>query len=151
MKPAVVYTRGHKPSPLGKGKPRAKVLTNWRRVAPSILAKATHLPDDMLEDEFQHVVLAVARFHGWMAVHFRPAMRQSGEYSTPVQGVKGFPDLQLAREGVVLLAELKTNRGGLKPEQRAWRTHLESSGLYRLWRPRDWNTVRGELANRRAA
>ncbi|MDQ0376623.1 VRR-NUC domain-containing protein [Amycolatopsis thermophila] len=124
----------------------AKVVTTWRKVAPAVLARVPELPKDMLEDDFQYVVMKVAAFCGWMACHFRPAYRKSGGVSTPVQGDKGFPDLQLARNGAVLLVELKTNTKSLSPEQRRWREHLEPSGLYRLWRPRDWAAIRAELS-----
>ena len=93
--------------------------------------------------DFQSVVLTAALHHGWMAVHFRRALQKSGRYSTPVQGMKGSPDLTLARDGIVLLAELKTNTGALRPEQRQWRQHLGNS--WRLWRPRDWADILTEL------
>jgi hypothetical protein len=67
-------------------------------------------------------------------------------WRTPVQGDPGTPDFVLARGGVVLLAELKTDRGRPTPDQVAW---LGAAGGHgRLWRPADWDailaTLRGE-------
>jgi hypothetical protein len=62
-----------------------------------------------------------------------------------VQGDVGAPDLLLARGGVVLLAELKADRGRLGPGQREWLA--EAGGHGRLWRPRDWEDVLAELGS----
>ena len=45
---------------------------------------------------------------------------------------RGFPDLVLARDGVVILAELKTERGTMTPEQKEWWV----AGVGHLWKPR---------------
>ncbi len=120
-----------------------RIVRSWASLTGAQVIKLRELPKEMLEDDFQSVVLTAALHHGWMAVHFRRALQKSGRYSTPVQGMKGSPDLTLARDGVVLLAELMTNTGALRPEQRQWRQHLGSS--WRLWRPRDWADILTEL------
>jgi hypothetical protein len=122
---------------------RARTTRSWASFPTHQLPQVRELPDGMKEADFTTVVLNLARHYGWCAVHFRPGMRQSGGYSTPVQGMKGSPDLILARNGVVIHAELKTNRGSLRPEQRQWRDHLGDH--YRLWRPRDWQNIIAEL------
>ena len=54
------------------------------------------------------------------------------------------PDLVLAREGTILLIELKTQRGRLSHEQTAWA--LAAGEHYRLIRPADLDALRKELA-----
>lgn len=56
------------------------------------------------ESAFQTRVMGAARRLGWQAVHYRPSLRQSGRYTTAVQGDKGGPDLLLAKNGRVLSA-----------------------------------------------
>ncbi len=58
-------------------------------------------------------------------------------------GDKGFPDLVLAREGQLILAELKTDTGKPTDEQRAWLAALGAHG--RLWRPAHWDEVQHTL------
>lgn len=52
-----------------------------------------------------------------------------------MQGHEGFPDLVLARDGVVIFAELKTDKGRLGPGQKEWAEEIGAQ--YRLWRPKD--------------
>jgi hypothetical protein len=99
----------------------------------------------MSEAELQTLVIDLARHLGWLVHHVRPAMRQSGGYSTPIQGHKGYPDLTLAKPGRLLIPELKSQVGRCSPEQRAWADALDP--YYRLWRPADWlsGVIRSEL------
>jgi hypothetical protein len=90
----------------------------------------------------------------WACCHFRPARTGTG-WRTAIQGHTGFPDIVLARAGVVLLRELKGPKGALSPEQRdwarqidpAWGTPAVAGGAHRvwsafdLWRPADWDTL----------
>lgn len=96
----------------------------------------------MNETEWQRRVMETAKLHGWRCCHYRPARVGKGSrqrYVTPVVGDRGGPDLLLARRGVVLLAELKTDTGVVEPRQRLWAEQLGDH--YRLWRPRDWETL----------
>ena len=86
------------------------------------------------EADFTAWVIDVAKLHGWLVHHVRPAWTAKG-YRTPVQGDAGAPDLLLARDGVVVLAELKTQTGRVRPEQEAWLAACGPSA--RLWRPAD--------------
>jgi hypothetical protein len=90
------------------------------------------------EAEFQEKVIARARARRWLVHHTRPCQRADGSWTTPVQGHDGFPDLVLAREGVVLFRELKTDSGRLTEAQRHWLETLPDAGL---WRPGDWPEV----------
>lgn len=93
------------------------------------------------EDEFLRAVIDLAKLRGWRVAHFRPA-RTRGGWRTPVQGHNGFPDLVLARNGVVIFAELKTDGGKLSEDQQTWAHHLGGS-MY-LWRPA---MLLGEISN----
>ncbi|MFD2421644.1 hypothetical protein [Amycolatopsis pigmentata] len=97
----------------------------------------------LTEAQFQQRVLETAAIHGWRYAHFRPARTVHG-WRTPVQGYPGVPDLLLARHGVILLTELKTDTGRPTTEQLAWLEQLGNHG--RLWRPRDWDQVHAELS-----
>ena len=90
------------------------------------------------EAEFQDAIIEYAHDHGWLVAHFRPAMVRSGKWVTPMQGDVGFPDLVLAKGGVVYHWELK--RGDEKPTgyQVAWIEALNGRVLH----PADWPAVK---------
>lgn len=83
------------------------------------------------EDDWLSEVMAYARSHGWHTAHFRPALTKDGHWITAMQGDPGVPDLLLARNGVVVLAELK--KWGKQPTtaQRDW---LKAAAGY-WWTP----------------
>jgi len=89
------------------------------------------------EKEFQGQVLRLARLCGWRVYHTFDSRR-----SAP-----GFPDLVMARPPVVMFAELKTETGRVRPEQRDWLEALRGSeGVeVRLWRPSDWPEIEEAL------
>lgn len=99
----------------------------------------------MTEEELTATVIELAMFHHWHVVHFRPTRTMKG-WRTLLQGHVGSPDLILARGGVVLLVELKSQRGILGKEQADWA--LAIGDQYRLWRPSDLDTIKKELARR---
>jgi len=88
-------------------------------------------------------VIDTARLHRWRVGHFRPARTVKG-WRTPLEGDGGIPDLILARDGVVLLAELKSATGAATAEQKAWLAAAGPNG--RLWRPADWPAILAELS-----
>lgn len=97
----------------------------------------------MREADFQRRVIDYALLHHWRIHHTRPARTQHG-WRTPLEGHPGLPDLVLARNGVVLLVELKSERGRPTRDQEAW---LAAAGPHaRLWYPKDWATIVTELA-----
>lgn len=100
----------------------------------------------MSEDDFKLRVIHTAQLNGWCVHHSRPVRLPNGKWATPLQGDPGLPDLVLARGGVVLLVELKTDTGKPTPEQLRW---LAAAGPFgRLWRPRDWSAIVSELSRR---
>jgi hypothetical protein len=98
----------------------------------------------MSEEDLTATVIELAHFHHWLVFHPRPARGRGGEWRTATQGDVGMPDLVLARGGVILLIELKTQRGRLSHEQTAWA--LAAGEHYRLIRPADLDALRKELA-----
>lgn len=101
---------------------------------------------DASEAGFQKLVMDTAKLFGWMVVHYRKVPVKVGHrvvWMTPVTGDKGAPDLLLARDGVVLHPELKTDTGEVGPDQKMWAKHL--GGTYRLWRPKMWDEILKEL------
>ena len=72
------------------------------------------------EAQFQRTVMDIARTYGWRIYHARPAMMRSGQWATATDGDVGWPDLAMARKGRLILAELKSQKGRVKPEQQAW-------------------------------
>jgi hypothetical protein len=90
----------------------------------------------MSEEELEDAVIEAAQFLGWTVVHHRPARTKDGEWRTAIKGQKGFPDLCLARDGTVLLRELKREKGKTSPGQVIWLEALGDHGG--IWRPSDW-------------
>ncbi len=86
----------------------------------------------MSEAAWQLEVIDYAKGHGWICAHFRPARTEKG-WRTAMQGDPGYPDLTLARRGVVLMVELKRVGGKPSTNQRYW---LEASNGY-CWTPAD--------------
>lgn len=105
------------------------------------------------EKQFQAAVVEYANLRGWLTWHAYDSRR-----STP-----GWPDLAMARRGRLVLAELKTERGRVSPEQRVWLDALgHGDELPRLvaaslrgrparltvclWRPSMWDEIEETLA-----
>lgn len=101
-----------------------------------------HEPDIVPERYLQDAVATVARAHGWMVAHFRPAIER-GQYATPVAyDAEGFPDLVLVRDRVIY-AELKSEKGELTFEEAKWIRRLEDAKeeVY-VWRPSMWKEIK---------
>jgi hypothetical protein len=98
---------------------------------------------ELSESDLQRRVMDLAKLRGWMVCHFRAAKTQRGRWVTPIAGHAGAPDLLLARGGVVLLAELKSRTGQLRPGQGEWLAALGEHG--RLWRPASWSEIEETL------
>lgn len=91
----------------------------------------------MTEAQFTQAVIDLAHAHKWRVAHFRPALTKKG-WRTPVQADgAGFPDLVLARRGVVVFAELKTESGALTRNQMDWAEAMPTF----FWRPSDWPKI----------
>jgi len=71
-------------------------------------------------------------------MHSRPARSHRG-CRTPIIGDVGYPDLTLCRDGRLIFAELKAERGRLSDEQARWLQDLAATRAeVVVWRPSDW-------------
>lgn len=92
----------------------------------------------MTEQQFQNKVLKIAKQTGWTAYHTYDSRR-----SQP-----GFPDLVLVKDRV-LFRELKTDTGKLSEAQKIWeRTLLKANADFKVWRPKDMDTIINELSKK---
>ena len=86
------------------------------------------------EDDFLAAVTELATLTGWLVYHTYDSRRSQA----------GFPDLVLARGDRLIFAELKTDRGRIRPSQRLWLERLgaiadqQPNVQVYLWRPKDW-------------
>jgi len=88
------------------------------------------------ERHLQAALEAELQLRGWRYFHTHDARRS----------VPGFPDIVALRGSRVLVAELKTAKGRVSAEQRAWLDAFRVAGVPAyLWRlPSDWAEV-GEV------
>lgn len=86
----------------------------------------------MTEKAWQQQVLEISTLCRWQHFHVFDSRR-----SDP-----GWPDLVLVRAPELLVAELKTDRGRLTPQQAQWLDRLAACGVEaHVWRPRDFDQV----------
>lgn len=86
------------------------------------------------EKQFQAQVVELARLYNWLVYHTYDSRR-----SAP-----GFPDLVLVRPPRLIFAELKSEEGRARPEQRTWLEALSGctqAPESHLWRPRDLQEI----------
>lgn len=85
------------------------------------------------EKDWQAQVVQLARLSGWRRIYHTFDSRRS-------QG--GFPDLVLVRPPELLIVELKTDVGKVKPNQQEWLDDLAACGVETaVWRPRDFDDI----------
>lgn len=95
----------------------------------------------LTEAAWQAEVVRTARALGFLVYHTYDSRRSD----------KGFPDLTMVRRDRVLFAELKTQKGRIRPEQRVWLDRLAAGpGEVYLWRPDDAPEVEAVLGSRHA-
>lgn len=87
----------------------------------------------MRERDFQAMVEQAAGYLGWMTYHVWDSRR-----SNP-----GWPDLVLLKGNRMLIWELKTERGRVRPEQDVWIAALNQvPGVEaRIVRPSEWDDL----------
>jgi len=100
------------------------------------------------EAQCQATIVEAAKLAGWLVHAERPAVRQSGRWSTPVQGHTGFPDLVLAKAGRLWMVELKRRPNRVEPAQRRWLEALVDCGVHVrvVWVPEEMDAFVEELA-----
>ena len=101
----------------------------------------------MKEAEFQQQIIEVAKLRQWKVAHFRgvriPRRDGSVYYATPVQADgEGWPDLVMLRDGRVIIAEIKSDKGVVSDAQTAWLREWEMADAeVFIWRPKDWDEL----------
>jgi hypothetical protein len=91
------------------------------------------------ENEFMAQIQEAAAYAGWRLQYHTHDSRRSAE---------GFPDLVLIHEklGRLVVAELKSEKGRVPPEQVRWIKGLRNAGVAAyIWRPSDWAELCGVL------
>jgi len=104
---------------------------------------STVMNEAVTEDSFKQTVIDYAHLRGWLVHHAKPAVKHD-RWATWQDGDNGFPDLVLAREGVVIFAELKREKGKVTVDQQAWRWALGAGRpgcTAYVWRPSDWPQI----------
>jgi hypothetical protein len=104
----------------------------------------------MSEGAFQRTVISYAVVNDWLVSHFHDSRRQVKRGGKVVwigdAAAAGYPDLTLVRERLVIV-ELKSETGRLRPTQRAWIDRLKAANVETyVWRPSDWTEVERVLA-----
>lgn len=103
---------------------------------------------------FETAVIDLARLYGWRVHHQRPAQRSDGSWRSAIQGHPGFPDLVMARgprhgrPARIIVSELKSGRGRVRPGQREWTEILgQVAGVeVHLWHERNLEDIAEVLA-----
>ena len=84
------------------------------------------------ESDFQKSIIQMAELHRWLVYHTHDSRR-----SAP-----GFPDLTMVRDGKLIFAELKTEKGNLTKAQAWWLAGLKQAHPHvYVWRPSDWSEI----------
>jgi len=91
------------------------------------------------EKQWQSQVVDLARHLGWRKIYHT---------WNSMHSAKGFPDLVMARERLVMV-ECKSETGKLNPDQQEWIEALKQVGVeVYCWRPSDWDEVVRVLGRR---
>lgn len=100
----------------------------------------------MLERDFGLQVEHLLTLFGWTWKHDEPAVRQSGNWATSFRGDRGFPDYVATRDGRLIFAEIKNERGRLTKPQNDWLDALrQTAAEVYLWRPEDLEAIKEVL------
>lgn len=84
----------------------------------------------MREAALKEHVVNIAHRYGWLVFSLPVAQQRR-----PVKDASGFPDMVMARDGQVILIELKQESAGLSPHQKLW--HGELGSFVHVIRPSD--------------
>ncbi len=112
--------------------------TRGRVVTPTMSAADLH--KHLAETPFQEQVIELAQRAGWWWWHDTDSRRNRS----------GLPDLILVRPPRIVFAELKREKGRVRPKQATVLELLSRCpGVESyLWRPSDWDTLKAVLTRR---
>jgi VRR-NUC domain len=89
--------------------------------------------NSITEKQFQAQFLELAGWLGWLAYHDYDSRKNS----------PGFLDTVLAKRGRIIFAELKSEKGKLRPQQKIWYEILKTCPgieVY-VWKPSQWDEI----------
>lgn len=121
---------GNPPKPL----PKDTVPPSFAMTAAELRAREVNA---WSEKDFQQRVINLAESLGYSLIYHTHDSRRSQP---------GFPDLVLVNPSArrVLFRELKSAKGRIRPEQKAWGEGLLQAGFdFDFWYPKDW--VNGKI------
>lgn len=98
---------------------------------------------DEPESQFQRRVTDLAEELGWQWLHLGHDPRGRNNQGARGTLVKGFPDLMLVRNGVLIFAELKAQKAPppTVTQQLVLGTLGGTGARTYVWRPSDWNQI----------
>lgn len=100
------------------------------------------VPSPQSEADLQRAIMDLAQLMGWRRLHVRAQETKSG-WKVGYEGDTGWPDLTLARDGIVYFWELKRNtKSPFRPGQEEW---LEVLPNARVITPEDWIYIEAVL------
>ena len=112
------------------------------------------LDTNISEKQFQDSVIELFQYCGWLVSHSRPARVKDDStpsgfsWRTAIQGDKGFLDTIATKDGLLIIAELKSEKGEMSPEQKKWFSTLKLVEYLAhpyvrvfMWKPSDWSII----------
>lgn len=94
-------------------------------MSPRRLTPAEVIDRRMTGGQLNEILIHAGLLHGWLVNHNRPCQNARGQWSTPLQGTPGAPDLLFVREPEILFWETKRQVGEVvSPVQERWADHL---------------------------
>lgn len=123
-----------------------------RSIAADRQARGLANADTLDEATFQSQVVELAGMLGWSHLHVRRTRGRGGAWTTSTN-LPGWPDLYCWHpDRGVFAAELKSERGELRPEQLEVLSSLEAAGVEtHVWRPSDFPEIQRRLTSGAAA
>jgi hypothetical protein len=95
--------------------------------------------------ELQNAIIELAQRLWWRVAHTPPVKTERGWRTAVRADGKGFPDLVLVRDRVIV-AEVKGDSDRLRPEQQMWLSAFKMAGVAaHVWYSESWHS--GEIEN----
>lgn len=80
------------------------------------------------ENDWLNLIVDLAQRYGYVVHHQRPArVGTDGKWRDAIVGTSGFPDLVMAKDGRLIIWELKLKGNTLTPHQQRWGDELSAA------------------------
>lgn len=92
------------------------------------------IDEKISEKDFQQQIIDTAKLLGWKKIYHTWNSKRSAS---------GFPDLIMARDGIIIFAELKREGEDPTPAQREWLEELAKCEHVKvfIWKPSIWDEI----------